>query len=139
MSICTKPTQNDINKYCNRRNGLSLLNFIPVLGPVIANAAGKSGYFNGKISDYQSEVTSVTAQFAAETKEWQKITSEVTGENVQNIHNLINLLFGDGISDNGYIDALVDKKTFPLWEFAGYTAVTVICIIIILSVLIVNE
>lgn len=139
MSICIKPTQDDVNKYCNRRNGLSLLNLVPIIGPVISNAAGNSSYFKGKINDYQNEVNSITAKYDAQTQIWQKTITNLVGENVQNIHNLMNLLFGDGVSNDGYIDALIDKKTFPLWEIAGYTTVTVICVIIILSVLVVNE
>ena len=139
MSTCDKPTQEDVNKYCNRQNGLSMLNLIPLIGPAISSSAGKSDYFNGKINDYQDEVNSISAKYTAEQHEGQKAIEKLVGENTQNIHNLINLLFGDGGLSNGYIDALINKKMFPLWEIAGYTSVTVICMIIILSVLITNE
>ena len=139
MSTCSKPTQEDVNTYCNRRNGLNVMNLIPIIGPVISNAAGNSSYFKGKINDYQKAVDDISTKFETETQLWQKTVSSLVGENTQNIHNLMNLLFGDGVSNDGYISAVVDKKTFPLWEFAGYTTVTVICIIIILSVVIINE
>jgi hypothetical protein len=139
MSTCNKPTQEDVNKYCNRRNGLGLLNLVPIVGPVISNAAGNASYFKGKIGDYQKELNNASSKYDVMSKQWVIAISNLAGENTQNIHNLINLLFTGGSSNNGYIGAIIDKKTFPLWEFAGYTGVTVVCIIIILSVLIINE